>query len=276
MALTITLAIISFLSFGITAAALVYALRQTGQLQTMHKSLIKQTDDLGTILESAATRYLGEFPHFMDKVIDLILSAKEEIVILIDVPAYAMFSAPEFFIEYKQAIEKTIFKRKVKVRMLFLSPEVRAEMHDRQFADAIKNWEKWRNDDKNFQKLRSYLDTYDPELRPEEITLGEFFDSVIGENQKMADLLRQSIKGNAMVTSEQVMTYFWVIDGKQAVFAFPDFDENALETGFITSDSKLIRQLLKRFEYYAGNAHKPLAPAPLFQHHDKNFSYRNN
>ena len=65
-----------------------------------------QISEARKITDSISTRYIGEFPDFIEQINDLLSEAKEEIIIMTDVLGYGMYSNPEGFHKYLSIIEK--------------------------------------------------------------------------------------------------------------------------------------------------------------------------
>jgi hypothetical protein len=67
---------------------------------TLHNQ-IKQLD---LIRDNLSTRYIGPFPDHMRAIVDGVRGAQRSIRIMCDAPAYAAYSTPQLYAEYKSAL----------------------------------------------------------------------------------------------------------------------------------------------------------------------------
>ncbi len=61
----------------------------------------RATSDVRAVQDGLSTRYVGNFPFFLNKIIELISSAQHEIIVFCDYPAYADFSDPPGALAYR-------------------------------------------------------------------------------------------------------------------------------------------------------------------------------
>jgi hypothetical protein len=220
--------IVGALGVVLGLAAVVFAWFQYKDARTM-------TTQLTTIRDSMSTQYIGQFPDFVPKIIELIRSAKSDLLIVCDVPAYALFSDYKNFVRYRSAIEDRIVDG-VKVRMVCLNAEQRLQLHHEQFDKAGADWEEWRT--RNTERLRVFIEHQALHVSADQFT-PELFISAVSRGHENA--LNHAF-GRALIhdVSDPLSLYFWVVDGIRGVFSIPSFTENATEHGFLTSESKLL------------------------------------
>lgn len=199
------------------------------KLSQLHK------EQLESIEKALTTRHIGQFPEYMKDIADLMEHSNQEVLILCDFPAYGCFSAPQDFLRYRQAIERKIDAH-LPVRVTTLGSSRRVALTQEQYP----KWEQWKNKPTSRNRLSSFLKLHG-DIAIGELTVERFANLLEEEDLKILD---HSLK-NARVskTEDHLPIYFWLIDGKAAVFSIPSFTEKATEHGFYTSDPRLIAGL---------------------------------
>jgi hypothetical protein len=214
-----------------------------------------QLNNLHTIQGSISTRYLAEFPFFIPDIVKLIKEARKEVDIFCDIPAYGQFSARSDWIQYSQALES--LNENVMITMTCLNPERRVSFYHEQFLQDI-TWESWREGPVNKERLKHLLAAKHSKETINTLTEEAFVEFLEDTNRLMikTDLARADVR-----EIEAFMpTYFWLVDGTDAIFSIPSFYEEHSEYGFITTDQKLIdalREMRLRF------MRRPTVPAAV-------------
>lgn len=241
--------IASIVGVILAIAGLVFAALQYRDAQ-------KLADDLLVIRDSLSTRFIGEFPSYIPNITELIKQARNEIIIVSPVPSYGHFSSHRAYIDYRNAIT-TKLAEGVFVSFICHGRDQRMQRFRQRFLgsdgrSAAENWaSKLRGDD--FQeRIKAFIKREEPSLLSEiservtpELLPFEKFESLVEAVHDRT--LRNDFRNTVLnCTSVELPVYFWVVDGKRAVFSIANYGvgESGLgEIGFITSDSKLISAL---------------------------------
>lgn len=232
--------VLGVLGLGVGVIAIPYGARkgrqQIKQMGEMRNGLENAILDLKGDVE---THYIGNFPDFIPRIVEILGEAREKITVFCDMPAYGVVSDPHGFKQYTKAIE-TKAKAGVEVRMLHLDGSGRAATRGIEFADS---WGELGAQ----ERVAAFLDAHRRELDGD--PKSNFLALVESEQ---AETLEQ-FKEAGVQTSETGLImplYFWIIDGRKAVFALTEFSEEAHEAGFWTRSEKLISAMEGIFERY--------------------------
>ena len=226
---------------GITLGivALLVGIYHVREIRLVLRDTKAELKNLKTIEGSISTRYLAEFPFFITDIVKLIKEARAEVDIFCDIPAYGQFTARSDWIQYSQAIES--LDENVKITLTCLNPERRVAFYHEQFLQDT-SWEKWKDLPVNKERLKHLLLAKKVSL--EEIaSLKE--ERFVGFLEDTNSLMIQTALVRADVREIEFFmpTYFWLVDGTDAIFSSPSFSGGHSEYGFITTDQKLIDAL---------------------------------
>lgn len=209
---------------------------------------------LHDVQDSLSTRFIGQFPEFFPEIVTLLKSAKREIVIFCDLPAYASFSDPHTFLDYQQTLERKIKDEEVRTTLTCLGPAFRQNAIVEQFFGNGVEWNEWKNHLEHKKSLRRFLALHKRTTPIDELAKEEFLKilEAIG-NRTIEDTLAGA---EVRQIDTYIPLYFWLIDGMDAVFSIPSSDEITLEYGFATTDQKLISALVEMRDQYHRVAEK--------------------
>ena len=225
--------------------ALVIGFIHVREIRKVLKDSKAELKNLETIQGSISTRYLAEFPFFIPDIVKLIKDARTEVNIFCDIPAYGQFTARSDWIQYSQAIES--LNDNVKIKLTCLNPERRVAFYHEQFLQDI-SWESWRELPINQERLKQLLSAKHCKEEIKSIAEERFVGFLEDTNELM---IRTDLAKAEVQEIEFFMpTYFWLVDGTDAVFSIPSFSAGHSEYGFITTDQKLIdafREMRLRF-----------------------------
>lgn len=204
---------------------------------------------LQEVKASLTTRYLGPFPQYMPDIIAVVGGAKEKLVICCDFPAYGRFADPTRWLEYEQAIERKIHSG-IRVSLTCLDADCRVKFNSEQFSKEIGEWDDWKRSKLGEASLKELIDYYGDR--------GETIDTLSRERfQELLEKSDQRMLAGPFGRAERreihdlMPIYFWLADGRSAVFSIPSFAGKVTEYGFITFDQKLI----SAFEEMVGRYH---------------------
>ena len=197
---------------------------------------------LHSIQESLTTRYISDFPDFLNDIIELLQGATESVHIVCDVPAYALYSAPKRSLRYRNVLQELALDGKP-VKIVHLDDKRVTGLHDEQFSCTDEEWTRWKASEVEKGRLRKFCDRYfpsDPEAK--ELNQDEFRVQLTDQHRRTLEHDFENICTFPVATP--ISLYFWIADEKKAILSVPSFFENAVEFGFMTEDSRLIRALL--------------------------------
>jgi hypothetical protein len=206
-----------------------------------------QVDNLKTIEKSMSTRYIGEFPDFLPEISNLILEAREQVIIFCDIPAYAYFSNNSYYNDYEHNIETIRDEyENVKIELICLDKNSRNSFYE-EFLEG-KKWDSWRI--KNKEKLKKLPALESKKYSFELLKKDQFIEILEEANQHMIE--RGAFSS---ATTKEIETlipiFFWIVDEKKAIFSIPSYKSGHLEYGFFTSDSRIILSLLDMKQRYS-------------------------
>ena len=210
-----------------------------------HSRDIKRASErVRTVQESLSTRFLGTFPSFVKDIVDLVNSAETDILIQCDFPGYATLSDPVNALGYRYALERQR-ERGIKISLTCFDAVARKRYLSEQYPAG--DWGTWAKAEPKRQLLHRFIRAYGDETVGEEVTLEQFFAA---NEAADSQLLKQVFDGCAQQTPLAMPIYFWIVDGKSAIFAIPTLTK-VVEYGFKTSDPKLIQALTELRSRYA-------------------------
>jgi hypothetical protein len=232
----------TIVGLAMAGRTLMRARNETERAQALTKSL---TD----IHASLTTRYEGQFPKFLPKIVRLLESAKESIVIVCDFPGYGAFTDPDVFLDYRQTIERKI-QNDVAVSVTCYNEYQRRKFFDEGFSDT-RAWDKWIATPDSVQSLAKYLKKTGRTQQAQSITQVQLADLLEEQDQK---ILGDHFRGAEVHEIGTLLPlYFWLVDGRSAFFVFSVRSEHAFEHGFATTDKTLITAFLElRGRYLRG------------------------
>ena len=243
--------VITAVSAVATVIALVLAGKQTRMARLAQHEAAAHTENLSRIEDALTTRYRGEFPGFIQEVAHLIDRAESKLELFYDVPGYGVFSDPPGWLAMRQAIERKTALG-VAVSVSLYSPNRRREVLEEQMNHRNDKEVEWPNPPDLIPELQRYL-VHEQRIVDRHLSSDSFIEISLGVHEK---IFTEVFGHLPVVMVEDLMPlYFWIIDGREAIFAIPAFGEDASEFGFFTSDPRIIkalRNMKKRYRKRAG------------------------
>lgn len=236
-----------------------HAAEQTNIIVEMQKHAATQASSIVEIQQSLSTKFIGEFPSYMDDLIALIEGANRCVTIVCDYVGYGLFSNREQFLQYSQAIQIKI-NAKVNVRYVLLDKKRRSELHDAQFAKYTRDkkaWERWREEHRT--RLETFCKFYACGCTSADIDNAAFKAALEGAELELLDTVFRG--GDLREIDFQTSVYFWIRDESEVIFTIPSFSEEAKEFGFRSTDEPLIKSFLGIYDRYSRMA-RPLELRP--------------
>lgn len=188
-----------------------------------------------TVQEGLSTRYLGEYPVFFPKLVNVIRGAQRNIVIACDFPAYGELSQRQTADDYYYAIKKG--RAHANLDVMFLNGPNRQRLLEELFSP--NDWSNWEAD---ASKTASVAELLRLHARPPNSVHNrtEFLRLLNDVNN---EAVRDVFLNRASEAVSDMPVYFWVADCREAVFAIAN-PHDGTEHGFFTSDKSLIKGLL--------------------------------
>ncbi len=192
--------------------------------------------ELANVQSALSTRYLGQFPHFLSVIVQELSRAEESIVIFCDVPAYGFYSDPKDALAYQYTLALKSAEGK-RIELTCLEAETRERYEREQFTEKV--WDQWSSDHHAREKVIDFLASRSID-NPEQATWETFIKAL---DEVHASFLHDVFGRRANEVSLDIPLYFWMIDGRIAVFSIPVLSdkEGWHEYGFITADHALIQ-----------------------------------
>lgn len=205
-----------------------------------------QARSLTAIHRSLSTRYVGLFPEYLSQIADLIDSAKQSITVFCDFPAYGCFSNPEGWLLCRHAYERKLMSG-VNVTLMSLSESARRALMTKYYGIE---WFTHKNaSDGEFRsKIEAYLAMNAGCIDGNDVTVEQLTAMFADEDRRA--LAATFSRAQVVEISEYVPLYFWIVDNRQAMFAFPGYTDLSLEYGFSTTDQKLLTAFFEVVERY--------------------------
>jgi hypothetical protein len=189
--------------------------------------------------KSLSTRYLGKFPFFLPEINEVLASARNEVVIFCDFPGYGGFTDPTHALEYRQILERQI-QRGLTVELTCMNEEHRRKYSSEQLTES--QWEDWLKQPLNRDRAGAFVTAHVGAIIAHSITFAQLHETL--ENVDRS-ILTQVFHDRAAQLPIDMPIYFWIADGRVAVFSIPALSDEAQEYGFRTSDHALIQALLE-------------------------------
>jgi hypothetical protein len=207
----------------------------------------RHTSRLEFVANSLSTRYVGQFPDYLEDAVTVLESARCQIRILVWMPGPAFFSQPTTFVRYNQAIERKARDPGVNVQLICLNGRLRHERLTIQFQQGSEDeWSLWREE--NASRLEIFL-RQDDDLVPQHIAFGTFVERNAFHQSQVLDYLRRC--GVTTIEVDQNITVqAWIADDTQAIFSIHSSTSRS-SYGLYTSDPRLVAALISMTEHYS-------------------------
>lgn len=199
-----------------------------------------QLSQIKEIRQSLSTKFIGRFNEYFPAVADLIETAQNEIVIFCDFPGLGIFSLPNDFVKYRQAIErKCVENKNFRVEITILNEERRLRTMDMEFKKEGVEWDNWKTLKKDL--LDQFFYRYDKNLNLESLSRTDFINILESLDKELLE--NAFSRAECVEIDSEPAIYFWLVDGKTAILAVTPYVEDATSYGFSTTDLKLIAAL---------------------------------
>jgi len=221
----------------------VYAIdKQVEELRGLATQAQAHTNALDVLRRELPTRYIGQFPNYLQQIVDLMDRAERHIVIFCDFPAYGSFSSPRRFINYRQKLEEKLADN-LPVQLTCLDRDERIKVTRKQFS---RPWDQWTRDPQHEEQLKSFLKHHG---KTGDLS-GEDFISLLQEDDEVMLKTMRGAGAEVIEVNKDMPLYYWVIDNQEAIFTITVLSEEVVEYGFRTIDQQLINALSEMRQQY--------------------------
>ena len=242
--------IVEIITTILTIVALALAIVHLTTLHRQAREAKTHTGALIDIQRSLSTRYIGQFPEYFSKILELVEGAKQEIVIFVDLAGYCSFTDPKTFFAYRQVIERKLKRENVQVSLTCYTNARRTALFAEQFFRSGESWEQLKRSSE--QAFRAFLQAHYPKRDVNTLTQEDFVKLLESDEERF---LNDTFAGASVnETDAHISLYFWLVDGISAIFTIPSMSEATLEHGFATTDQKLIGALREMRDRYHGRS----------------------
>ncbi len=239
--------IITVIALLIAVWQTVLSIRSSKESSQLTKNIEKHEEKLNRIQESLSTKYLDQFPFYLNDIAKLLDRAKQRIFIIVDIPGYGIFSNPNGWLLFKQSIERKV-NEGIEVSVILYSKEKRIKILKEQFHHKGNEFKEWINSSIMKDKVNKYLQRFGEGFKLSELTHESYIQ--ISENAQLKILNEIFSSIDIFETDDFIPIYFWMIDDSEAIFSIPAFTEDATEHGFFTSDQSFIKALIQMRDRY--------------------------
>ena len=105
IAIPATILLVHYESYFLAFLAITFAIVQFLDARAEEKGMGEIEDRIQHALDNASTRAIGSFPLNLRKIIEMLNGAKSSIRIIVDFPGYGMYSDPDLYADYLQALK---------------------------------------------------------------------------------------------------------------------------------------------------------------------------
>lgn len=236
------------------AAAHLYAEEESKRFESLGMLTGKLGGSVEFLGQTVSTRAIGPFPSNMKPITDLIVRAHKHLVIATDVVAYGQLSNPEAFSRYRAAIIDAR-SRGVEIQVMAYGGERARRERALQFGRYASKTEgdappalhaepRWK------AFARTYGIKHDlPNERALEAL--EYVDLMC---RRELAVLHQTPVHEVRSVCENLPVFFWIGDGREAVFSLFTVGEQSRELSFRTEDHSIIEMLSTIFHRHLGSA----------------------
>jgi hypothetical protein len=239
--------VVEVVALVLALPALYLARKHAQGLEKTTGTLVGITGTLTGITESLSTKYVDRYPVYVEEITKLLNKANHSIVIVCDVPAYCVFSDPRRWRAYEAALTDALARTAEKT-VKWLERQLRSELLKEQFHDDPSQPNAWKatGPGADEKKMTEFLQRHNNALQTTytfaNITFADFERLAEADHAAAANAVSQYTK--VVLLRGRLGLMFWIVDGKEAIFAVPNFNDREQGQGFRTTDQRLINAFL--------------------------------
>lgn len=227
------------------------AIKSEKEIRVISDQAIKSEKEIREISESVSTQYVNVFPDNMRKIIELVPKAQKSLVVVSDIGAYGHFSSPSNSFFYVGELNKlTAPDRGISIEFICYSRRAADKHLKDQFGwnnlmeafkgDQTRAWQKFHDDRKD-----AFAEYSRWHLNKEPTDMPDLTKQISDATENLLTQL-ESRKGKDVIylaTETELPIFMWIVDGREAIFSFHTYGENAREHSFRTTDPRFIERL---------------------------------
>jgi hypothetical protein len=186
-------------------------------------------------------------------VVTLLEHARQELLIVSNIPVVGVFSKEDAWLASKHAIEKALRSiPRLRIRAIFANESNRESFLKDQYRDPFANWEAWRSTEPNSAKIASLIERFGADETVSTVSTKRFLKLM---EIASTTAINVTLKGAEIcVLDQRIPLYAWIADGQQAIFAIPASVPIFAAQAFWTQDARLISALISMHEEYRNQA----------------------
>jgi hypothetical protein len=232
--------------------AITFAIVQFLDARDEEKGMSKIEGRIQRLPNDATTRSVGSFPTNLKNIIEMIGAAESSIRIVVDFPRYGIYSDPDLYGRYLEAMKAVAGNSGVEFKMVSYDKALTIEdtfpamptVADPKFARFVKDLDPVPD---SVPALAEHLQARQAEsIAP--------LEKVIKYND---GLQRRYL-------SERAPLFLWIIDDSEAVFAFKNLERNSETYSIRSCDDELVEHFIQYFELAFAHASKDYERHPTY------------
>ena len=222
----------------------------TGNLDDVTKNTKTITDAVHVIKGGISTKYIDEYPGYMSEVASLISRAKRNIFITHVLQTKSTFTDYNAWLKYKQEIEQAQALRSgrdLKISAVFSNQPRQREFLEAQFATEKQDWDRWRSNEVNRLKLKTFIqffgDKESGEYNDNNISFEQFM-GIFAETNRIATK-ELFCRAQVFEVDFRPQIFSWIIDdGAEAIFVVPVLKPVFTAHAFSTTDHSFTKNVM--------------------------------
>jgi hypothetical protein len=225
---------------GVEAARLKSLIGQMGTVAASQEEKFRavleqadlQTRKLEAVADSLPTKFVGTFPNNLQAILDMVETARDEVVVVADFVGYGSYSDPVRFSHYFSVLRRKVVERSITLRVICYDRTRGSETLRLQFPDGSLESER-----KSHVWGRFFKDYFPDE--PEPGSDSDFRDRLWEWDDDYRDNLFKN-GASIKLTDDPLPFLLWLKDGRELIVSY----QNATLVGdfsFQSSDKDFVR-----------------------------------
>jgi hypothetical protein len=221
--------------------AITFAVVQFLDAREEEKGMGKIEHRMQKVLDNASTRPVGSFPFNLRKIIDMVKGARSSIRIIVDFPGYGMYSDPDLYAEYLEALKAAGRNADVEFQMVSYDKTLTLEDTEHEFP---------RMPDPTDKKFLRFFEGVSSKELPQDVpALAKCLQNRQTASIATLETLVQHRDGlQRGYLSVRAPLCLWLIDDREVIFTFKNLENNNETYSIRSSDDDLVRHFIGYFK----------------------------